>query len=169
MDGELDTSPPDGSALVDIDTSVILSLPETAKFLNDQEKEFAATGLGQYAPKRSDKYFVGRRPENILGGLLLSAVGSILLAKVKTSVGGRYVGALLNACTNWAVAPLLAMRTSTVYGASATAVASAGITAFANLSALGPGPVHYEGDIEGLSKGRKDKDMELAQVSVERV
>ncbi|OCF62006.1 hypothetical protein L486_01672 [Kwoniella mangroviensis CBS 10435] len=164
MDGELDTSPPDGSALVDIATIWALDF-----WL------FALTG---------------RRPENILGGLLLSAVGSILLAKVKTSVGGRYVGALLNACTNWAVAPLLAMRTSTVYGASATAVASAGITAFVNLSALesflervhvclsygvdlvlaqGPGPVHYEGDIEGLSKGRKDKDMELAQVSVEQV
>ncbi|WWC95607.1 hypothetical protein V866_002472 [Kwoniella sp. B9012] len=183
--------------------------PETAKFLNDQEREFAARRLGQYAPKMSDKHFVwseiwatirafdfwlfaltyyfinhclnafsyfapsliagfgfkgaaaqaliippncfgfivivgnswlsdkrGRRPEHVLGGLLVIAVGFILLATVKTSVGGRYVGILLIACTNSAVAPLLAMRTSTVSGASATAVASAGIAAFANISGI---------------------------------
>ena len=41
-----------------------------------------------------------------------------------------------SACTNSAVAPLLAFRTTTVSGASATAVASAGIAAFANLSGM---------------------------------
>ncbi|WVW87147.1 hypothetical protein I302_109204 [Kwoniella bestiolae CBS 10118] len=187
--------------------------PETAKFLNDQEKVFASTRLGPYAPKMSDKHFVGseiwatiraldfwlfaltqilitmsvdhclnafsyfapsliagfgfkgaaaqaliippncfgfivivanswlsdrrgRRPEHIIGGLALIAIGFILLAIVKSSVGGRYVGILLIACTNSAVAPLLAMRTSTVSGASATAVASAGIAAFANISGI---------------------------------
>lgn len=90
----------------------------------------------------------GRRPEHILFGLAIVATGFIILATVKKSVGGRYVGILLMgttslyiyseancvACTNSAVAPLLAFRTTTVSGATATAVASAGIAAFANIS-----------------------------------
>jgi dipeptide/tripeptide permease len=37
----------------------------------------------------------GRRPEHILFGLALVAIGFIILATVKESVGGRYVGILL--------------------------------------------------------------------------
>ncbi|WWC60239.1 uncharacterized protein I303_102805 [Kwoniella dejecticola CBS 10117] len=163
----------------------------------------------------------GRRPEHILGALLIIAIGFILLATVKTSVGGRYVGILLIACTNSAVAPLLALRTSTVSGASATAVASAGIAAFANISGitapfiydsrtaphyipalwvsvgfiagaavcvailwyrLGAGagytprvvenqPVEAARDVEAedFSDGRKDKDIEMTQVTVGQV
>ncbi|WWC92457.1 uncharacterized protein L201_007415 [Kwoniella dendrophila CBS 6074] len=183
--------------------------PETAKFLSEEERNFASERLGPFAPKMSDKHFSGsevwatikaldfwlfaltyyfinhclnafsyfapsliagfgfkgaaaqaliippncfgfivivanswlsdrrgRRPEHILFGLGIIAIGFILLATIKHSVGGRYVGILLIACTNSAVAPLLAMRTSTVSGASATAVASAGIAAFANISGI---------------------------------
>lgn len=73
------------------------------------------------------------RPMHILGGLVLVAIGYVLLASV-TGVGGRYVGVFLIACTNAAVMPFVAYRTATVTGATSTAIATGGVIAIANIS-----------------------------------
>ncbi|WVF71801.1 hypothetical protein IAT40_006609 [Kwoniella sp. CBS 6097] len=178
--------------------------PETAKFLTEEEKEFASERMGPFAPRGTDKHFdkadfvatlkswhfwifslqyffmtnslnafgyfaptiissmgfngykaqlltvppnafaffviIGNswwsdrrkeRPRHVIGGLILVAVGYILLATVK-GVGGRYVGTCLIACTNAAVIPFIAYRTATVSGATSTAIATGAMIAIAN-------------------------------------
>jgi hypothetical protein len=63
---------------------------------------------------------------HIIGGLIFVALGYVLLATVD-SVGGRYVGVFMIACTNAAVIPFIAYRTATVTGATSTAIATGGV------------------------------------------
>lgn len=70
-----------------------------------------------------------------LGALMLIGLGYILLAATR-DVAPRLVGLFFIACTNAAVMPFLAFRLSTVSGATATAIASGGTIAFANLGGI---------------------------------
>ncbi|KAN0062048.1 hypothetical protein ACQY0O_006043 [Thecaphora frezii] len=70
-----------------------------------------------------------------LGGLLLIGVGYVLLAAT-TQIGPRLVGVFFISATNAAVIPFLAFRLSTVSGSTATAIASGGTIAFANLGGI---------------------------------
>ena len=71
------------------------------------------------------------RPRHILAGLTLVTTGYILLAAT-SNVPTRFVGLCFIACTNAAVIPFLALRTATVSGATASAIATGGIIAIAN-------------------------------------
>lgn len=75
------------------------------------------------------------RITHALGGLVLIGLGYILLAAT-SQVAPRMVGVFLIACTNAAVIPFLAFRLSTVSGSTATAIASGGTIAFANLGGI---------------------------------
>lgn len=71
------------------------------------------------------------RPRHILAGLALVMTGYLLLATV-THNGVRYIGVMFIACTNAAVIPFVALRTATVSGATATALATGIMIAFSN-------------------------------------
>ncbi|KAK8858402.1 hypothetical protein IAR55_002629 [Kwoniella newhampshirensis] len=88
---------------------------------------FVIIGNSFWSDKRRE------RPMHIIGGLVLVAIGYILLATVK-GVGGRYVGICLIACTNAAVIPFIAYRTATVAGATSTAIATGAMIAIANIA-----------------------------------
>ncbi|WRT67568.1 uncharacterized protein IL334_004540 [Kwoniella shivajii] len=86
---------------------------------------FVIIGNAMWSDKRKE------RPTHIIGGLILVAIGYILLATVK-GVAGRYIGTCLIACTNAAVIPFIAYRTATVTGATSTAIATGAMIAIAN-------------------------------------
>ncbi|WVQ83899.1 hypothetical protein IAT38_006043 [Cryptococcus sp. DSM 104549] len=73
------------------------------------------------------------RPTHIIAGLILVAIGYVLLAACK-GVAGRYVGTCFIACTNAAVIPFIAYRTATVTGATSTAIATGAMIAIANIA-----------------------------------
>ncbi|KAI8803807.1 major facilitator superfamily domain-containing protein [Cladochytrium replicatum] len=183
--------------------------PETAKFLTEEEREFAVSRLGDGTPKSTDKHFdvqvaletvkdpwfwvfsiqyflmtnslnafgyfnsviisalgfkgptaqaltippnvfgfiiivansfhsdkTKERSRHILGGLALTSLGYLLLATVSNNIPVRYIGVLLIACTNSAVIPFIAHRTRTVSGSTATALATGGMIAIANIGGI---------------------------------
>jgi len=76
-----------------------------------------------------------KRPQFIIAGLLLTAIGYLLLAVVR-NWGVRYLGVFFIACTNAGVIPFLAYRTATVTGATSTAIATGGVIAIANIAGI---------------------------------
>lgn len=66
------------------------------------------------------------RPTHVIGGLLLVAIGYVLLATTD-SLAARYIGVCFIACTNSAIIPFVAYRTATVTGATSTAIATGGV------------------------------------------
>lgn len=88
---------------------------------------FIIIGNSYWSDKRRE------RPMHVIGGLILVAIGYVLLAATN-NIGGRYTGVFLIACTNAAVMPFVAYRTATVTGATSTAIATGGVIAIANIS-----------------------------------
>ncbi|GAM88972.1 hypothetical protein ANO11243_070060 [Dothideomycetidae sp. 11243] len=75
------------------------------------------------------------RTRHVIAALAFVSVGYLLLAVVRNWIA-RYVAVFLIACTNAAVLPFLAHRTSTVKGLTATALATGGIIALANCGGI---------------------------------
>ncbi|KAI9632137.1 major facilitator superfamily transporter [Dioszegia hungarica] len=88
---------------------------------------FVIIGNSWWSDRRKERVM------HILGGLVFVMIGYVLLASVD-SVGGRYVGVFMIACTNAAVIPFIAYRTATVTGATSTAIATGGVIAIANIA-----------------------------------
>lgn len=68
----------------------------------------------------------GERPTHVLGALVFVMIGWVLLAAVD-GVGGRYVGVHMVACTNAAIIPFVGYLSSSVSGATSTAIATGGV------------------------------------------
>ena len=84
-------------------------------------------------------YWSDRRKERVshtLGGVVLCAIGFLLLAVIKDNLPGRLIGCFLITCTNAAILPLLALRAATVAGSTEAAAATGFPISFTNLGGL---------------------------------
>jgi MFS family permease len=75
------------------------------------------------------------RSRHIIAALMFVGTGYLLLAVVR-NWGVRYMAVCFIACTNAAVMPFVAHRTATVSGSTATALATGGMIAFANMGGI---------------------------------
>lgn len=107
-------------------------IPDTAQLLTVPPNVFGAViiiGNSFWSDRRKE------RPRHIIGGLILVAIGYVLLAATG-ALPARYIGVCLIACTNAAVIPFIAYRTATVTGATSTAIATGAMIAIANMAGI---------------------------------